>query len=145
MPPSCGLFVCLCTTIDQCRSTVLLSNATFGPWLDLPSQSTNGFVALSSENCCNEKLTLGRTINCFCSHQAIYTKSTRLISMSLSYFKTVTFCLLNFALKMLFYFTSKSCYILCQKLFHFALMLRFSSIVILCIGNHMISSAIWDK
>ena len=33
MPPSGGL-VCLCTTIDQCRSTVLLFNATFGPWLD---------------------------------------------------------------------------------------------------------------
>ena len=33
MPPSGGL-VCLCTTIHQCRSTVLLFNATFGPWLD---------------------------------------------------------------------------------------------------------------
>ena len=105
--------------MNQCpciKVSFLLFNATFGPWLDLPSKSTNGFLALSSENCCNEKLTLGRTINCFCNHQAIYTKSTRLISMSLSYFKTVTFCLLNFALKMLFYFTSKSCYILCQKL-----------------------------
>ena len=134
--------------MNQCpciKVSFLLFNATFGPWLDLPSQSTNGFLALSSENCCNEKLTLGRTINCFCNHQAIYTKSTRLISKSLSYFKTVTFCLLNFALKTLFYFTPKSCYILRQKLFHFTLMLRFSSIGTFCIGNHMISSAIWNK
>jgi len=48
------------------------------------------------------------------------------MSKSLSYFKAVTFCLLHFALKILFHFASKSCYILRQKLLHFGLMLHFS-------------------
>ena len=42
------------------------------------------------------------------------------MSKFLSYFKAVTFCLLHFALKILFHFASKSCYILRQKLLHFA-------------------------
>ena len=40
------------------------------------------------------------------------------MSKSLSYFKAVTFCLLHFALKM-FYFASKSCYILRSKVVTF--------------------------
>ena len=59
-------------------------------------------------------------INCFCNHQTIYTLSTRLMSKSLSYFKAVKFCLLHFSLKILFHFVSKSCWILRQKLLHFA-------------------------
>ena len=65
-------------------------------------------------------------INCFCNHQTICTLSTRLMSTSLSYFKAVTFCLLHFALKILFHFASKSCYISRQKLLHFGLMLHFA-------------------
>ena len=49
-------------------------------------------------------------IYCFCNHQTVYTLSPRLMSKSLSYFKAVTFCLLHFALKILFHFASKSCY-----------------------------------
>ena len=52
------------------------------------------------------------------------------MSKSLSYFKVVTFCLLHFALKILFHFASKSCYILRQKLLHFGLMLHFASKVV---------------
>ena len=54
------------------------------------------------------------------------------MSKSLSYFKAVTFCLLHFALKTLFHFALKSCYILRQKLLHFGLMLHFASIVTFC-------------
>ena len=49
---------------------------------------------------------------------------------SLSYFKVVTFCLFcSFCVKKLLHFTLKGCYILRQKLLHFALMLHFASIV----------------
>ena len=56
------------------------------------------------------------------------------MSKSLSYFKAVTFCLLHFALKILFqillHLALKSCYILRQKLLHFGLMLHFASKVV---------------
>ena len=51
------------------------------------------------------------------------------MSKSLSYFKAVRFCLLHFALKILFHFASISCYILCQKLLHFG-----SKVVTFCIN-----------
>ena len=76
IPSSAGIFfgfVAPWISAVALKISFLLFNATFGPWLDLPSHSTNRFLVLSSENCGNEKLTPGRTINCFCNYQTIYT------------------------------------------------------------------------
>ena len=51
-----GFLTQLCTTIDQCRSTFLLFNVTFGPWLDLQSRNTVAFLVLFAKNCFNQKL-----------------------------------------------------------------------------------------